>query len=102
MFGDADLRVFFRDFGVPVVFNGVSTYSDGEVIKGNLDAPGKDAMFDRASVSNVEYRLELPANAFTPFPASTQAISVDGAQYKVQSSEPLDDGALVELKLRKL
>lgn len=103
MFGDADLRVFFRDFGLPVVFNGVSAYPDGETIKGNLDQPGKDAIFGEATgVSDQEFSIELPYNAFSPFPASGNVLTVDGAQYKVRSATPKSDGGITEIKLRKL
>lgn len=103
MFGDADLRVFFRDFGVPVAFGVISAYSDGETIKGNLDQPGKDAMFGEAtSVSDQDFCLEMPYNAFSPFPASGNILTIDGAQYKVRATDPKSDGGIVEIKLRKL
>lgn len=103
MFGDADLRVFFRDFGVPVVFGSVSAYSDGETIKGNLDEPGKDAIFgDATNVEDQEYRLEMPYNAFSPFPASGAVLTVGGQRFKVRAVNPLSDGGVVEIKLRKL
>lgn len=93
--GDSDLGVFFADFGVPVVFGGVTA-------QGIFDAPGKDAIFDRTAVSDVDYALTLPAAAFSPMPKSGSRLTVSGVAYQVRSSNPLDDGALVDLRLRKL
>jgi hypothetical protein len=103
VFGDADLRVFCRDMGACVTFGFVSTYSDGEPVKGNLNQPGKDAMFgDTVNVKDQEFCLELPYNAFDPFPAQGDLLIVDGMQYKVRSTDPQSDGGIVEIKLRKL
>lgn len=99
--GDDDLvnGVFFSDFAVSVFFGAQST-------KGNLDAPGKDAIFDRASVSDSEYRLELAAVSLNPFPAVKDTLNLMGGQYggayKVSSVNPIDDGAIVEIKMRRL
>ena len=93
--GDADMAVFFSDFGVPVAFGSQSA-------RGLFDAPGKDAIFDRTSVSDTEYRLELAASAFIPFPDVKARLTVNGSAFAVNSATPLDDGATVELKLRKL
>lgn len=97
--GDADIAsgAFFADFGVSVVFG------SQPAVKGNLDAPGKDGVFGEAtSVSDQDYRLEVARVAFTPFPSADDLLTVDGQRYKVRSASPLDDGATVELKLRKL
>lgn len=95
--GDSDLMsgVFFADFGLPVVFG-------TQTAMGNLDSPGKDSMFDSASVSNTEYRLEVAAVAFDPLPDTGDSISVGTVSYKVRSATPLDDGAIIELMLRKI
>lgn len=95
--GDADLAsgVFFADFGVPVVFGKKTAF-------GNLDAPSKDSAFGDASVSGVEYRLEMAAVAFSPMPDVDALLTVGGVRYKVRSSDPMDDGAVVELRLRRL
>jgi hypothetical protein len=96
--GDNDLAtgVFFKDFGVDVVFGGLS-------VKGNFDAPGKDAMFAGSTgVSDNEYRVEVSCVAFSPMPEVKDRLTVDGASYVVTDSNPLDDGKTVELRLRKL
>lgn len=95
--GDNDIAagVFFVDFGQVVTFNGAR-------VKGNFDAPGKDAMFDRTSVSDTDYTLMLAAGCFSPMPDTTARLTVAGAAYQVVSASSMDDGLLVELKLRKL
>jgi hypothetical protein len=93
--GDNDLAagVFTKDFGRVVSYG-------GQTVKGNFDAPAKDAGFGNAKVSDVDYRLELPQVALAPFPTVGDAVTVDGVAYKVRSADPMDDGAIVELCLR--
>jgi hypothetical protein len=96
--GDSDLAsgLFFADFGAVVQF-GIQT------CKGNFDAPGKDAMFGtNVSVSDTDYRLEVSYVAFSPMPDAKARLTVDGVAYQVTSSTPLDDGKVIELKMRKL
>jgi len=96
--GDTDMAsgVFFADFGSTVVYG-------EQTAKGNFDAPGKDSTFgDAESVSNQDYRLEVAAVAFDPFPGVGDLLTVAGLRYKVRASTPMDEGAVVELKLRKL
>lgn len=95
--GDADIAsgVFFNDFGSPITFNGVT-------VKGNFDAPGKDAIFDRTNALDIEYCVLIAANAFTPMPTTSNRLTVAGIRYEVREPNPVDDGAIVELKLRKL
>ncbi len=95
--GDAEIAngAFFKDFGSPVAFNGVT-------VLGNFDAPGKDAMFDRSNVLDVDYTVLIAGNAFSPMPTTGSRITVAGVRYEVREPTPVDDGALVELKLRKL
>lgn len=94
--GDNDVAsgVFFADWN-QIVFGAKSAFCI-------LDSPGKDAIFDRASVSNTEYTVLLPAVAFNPMPKPKDAVAVDGVDYAVQTSSPVSDGAMVELTLRKL
>lgn len=96
--GDNDLvsGVFFADFGSVIAFGGQPS------VKGNLDAPSKDGVFGMSKVSDVEYSLELAAVAFNPFPASGDTVYVGAVAYKVRCADPMDDGAIVSLKLRKL
>jgi hypothetical protein len=99
--GDADLTagIFFADFGDVIFFGAQSA-------KGNIDAPSKDSMFDRASVSNVDYRAEVAAAAFNPFPAAKAKVTVTTGRYpgdyEVRAANPMDDGAIVELLMRRL
>ena len=99
--GDADLAsgVFFADFGDVIMFGAQST-------KGNIDAPSKDAMFGRTGVSDVDYSAEVGAGAFNPFPASKSTLTVTtgryAGSYEVRAVCPVDDGAIVELKMRRL
>jgi len=98
--GDADIAsgVFFADFGVSVVFG------SQPAVKGNFDAPGKDSQFgtEGLAVSNEDYRLEISAVAFAPFPGVRDLLMIDGQRYQIRSTSALDDGATVEVKLRKL
>ena len=94
--GDADLGIFFGGFGSTIVFGTQPS------AKGNLDSPGKDSVFDHNAVSNTDYRLELPWNAFSPMPTVKDRLTVDGVAFAVAFPNPLDDGKIVELKLRKL
>lgn len=105
--GDADIAsgVFFADFGVSVVFG------EQPAVKGNFDAPGEDSRFgENVSVSGQAYRVEVAAVAFTPFPGVDDVLTIDAGstfpqwsgRYKIRSADPLDDGATVEIKLRKL
>lgn len=99
--GDDDIAngVFFADFGDTVVFGGAST-------KGNVDGPAADAMFDHSTVGDINYRVEMAANAFSPMPISKDRLTIATGRYvgayAVRSVDPLDDGATVEVKLRKL
>jgi len=95
--GDMDLAagVFFQDFGRAVTFG-------AQAAKGNFDAPAKDAVFGPSKVSDLEYRLELAAVSLNPFPVVGDTLYVDEAAYKVRSADPMDDGAIIALQLRKI
>lgn len=97
--GDSDLGVFFTDFADTVSFG-------AQTVKGNIDAPSKDAMFDRASVSDIEYSLKVSAVTFNPWPVVKSTLTVMtgryAGNYNVREVNPLDDGAIVELKLRRI
>lgn len=105
--GDAHLPVFFRDFGDPVSCGGVSVSSTGEPIKAIVENIGADAVFDQVRVSDATIRAELPWSAFA------QGVLAEGVEfhvlggrnagrYKIRSVEPVDDGATVQVTLRKL
>lgn len=92
--GASDLGMFFGDFGVPVVFNGVSAM-------GNLDTPSEMFAHDGpAGMEEDQVRLLLAANAFNPFPLPRQAITVNGQSYTVRDRQFLDDGSLCQLTLK--
>lgn len=96
--GDADIAsgVFFAEFGVPVVYGAQTT-------RGNFDESGQDSVFDdNKSVSNSAPQVEIAAGAFSPAPKVDDVLTVNGKRYKLRSSSPMDDGATVVLKLRKL
>lgn len=95
--GDVDVAsgVFFKDFGAPVVFNGATTF-------GNFDAPGKDAIFDHVNVLDTDFVLMIAVNAFNPAPTTGSRLTVNGIGYQVREPNPVDDGELLELKLRRL
>jgi hypothetical protein len=91
--GNGDLEVFFADFGVSVVFAGNSAL-------GNFDQTTENDMFGDASIGKPKYRLELPANAFNPFPKPEDVIQVDGITYKVREVNRLEDGNIMEVLLK--
>ena len=95
--GDGDMAILFSDFAETVTFGGVTA-------KAIVDGPSKDGIFDKVSVSDAEYKLTLPADAFTPQPKPKDAISVVTGRYAgsyfVRCVDPLEDGAIVEIKLR--
>ncbi len=95
MFGDTDLKVFFADFGVPVVFGAVTAL-------GLLDV--ETDVFSHGAgpggVERVNYRLRLPWNAFSPSPQPTDTILVNGASYQVLSLPTQKDMQILELALK--
>lgn len=92
--GENDTAVFFGDWNC-IVFGSNRAFCI-------LNADGKDSVFDHVSVSNVDYTAMLSAISLNPMPKPKDQVTVDGVNYAVQSSSPADDGATVELKLRKL
>lgn len=90
-FGDDDLGVFFSDFAVDAVFNGVTA----QVL---LDA------FDQASgaVPNVDASERItdvcaPTSAWAPFPKRGSVLTVDGTDMRVRDLAQEKDGALTHL-----
>ena len=103
--GDADLPIFFRG-GDPVSCAGVSTYPNGQPIQALVENVAADADFNGGKVSDQVVRAELPWNAFTPgvlvAGAAFQVLAGRNAgSYKIRSVDPVDDGATLEVKLRK-
>jgi hypothetical protein len=103
-FGSADLRAIFADTGVPVSFNGVSTYPDGSPVKGLFDTPMSIKLMDQG-IGGVEAtlpELRLPYIAFNPMPVSRQTVLVDGTSYRVSAPTAEDDGAVLCYELKQL
>lgn len=90
MFGDADLPTFFADFGVPVIFGGVTRL-------GNFDRPVeiKEADQGFGGVETAFPSIRLPYNAFSPMPDSGDVLQVNGAWYSISEPTAESDGAVV-------
>jgi len=95
MFGDADLPVFFADFGVPVIF------ADKTVL-GNRDRPVQIKLADQGfgGIETAFPSVEIAYNAFSPMPDEGDAVNVDGTAYAVAESTTQGDGAVVCLTLK--
>ena len=103
MRGAADLRAFCRPpGGVPVVFNGTSTYPDGQLVCGIFDRPVQMKLMGEgiggAEVALPE--LRLPFNAFDPMPSARDTVTVDGVDYTVYPPTTEDDGAFLCYELK--
>lgn len=96
--GDSDIAIFFSDFADTVTFG-------AQTAQGNVDGAAKDGVFDKISVSDAEYRVTLPAAVFASMPKPKDVLAITtgrfAGSYVVRSVDPLDDGALVEIKLRQ-
>lgn len=98
-----DLRAICRPMGVPVSFNGLSAYPDGEPVKGLLDSPVQLKLADGGigGVTTQIPELRLPCNAFNPMPDRNDMIQITDPEtgtstaYTVNSPTAEDDGALL-------
>jgi hypothetical protein len=97
MFGDADLPVFFADFGDPVTF-GTKT------VLGNFNRPVQIKLADQGfgGVETAFPSVELAYNAFSPMPGPGDAVNVDGTAYTVSEPTAVSDGAIVCYELKKV
>lgn len=95
-FNDADIPSMLADFGVPVVFDGVSgqkgivEYVDAVTLKEN----------GIAGVVNKAITVQLQTSAFPALLTSdavNMPITVDGVNYKVRQRLQLTDGATTHL-----
>lgn len=95
MFGDADLPVFFADFGVPVIFAGVT-------VLGNFNRPVQIKLADQGfgGVETAFPSVELAYNAFSPMPGPGDEVNVDGTDYTVSEPTAISDGAIVCYELK--
>jgi hypothetical protein len=103
MVGARDLRAFCRPpQGVPVVFNGTSTYTDGDRVYGIFDRPVQIKLMGEGigggEVAAPE--LRLPFNAFNPMPTSRDTLTVNGTDYTVYPPTTEDDGAFLCYELK--
>jgi hypothetical protein len=96
MFGDADLPVFFADFGVPVIFGTQPAQ------KGNFDRPVQIKLADQGfgGVETAFPSVELPYNAFSPMPDSGDVLNVNGTNYTVSEPTAQSDGGVVCYELK--
>lgn len=87
-----DLDVFFGVFASEVVFGSITG-------KGILDAPSN--VLADGMVLTTDYLLTVKTSAFGSAKYG-DAITVDGAAYKVRESRQIDDGKLSEILLTKV
>ena len=103
VFGARDLRAICRTMGVPVAFGAVSTYRDGEPVRGLFDRPVQLKLME-GGVGGAEAplpELRLPFNAFSPMPESGDTLALTDPNtgavtvYTVDQPTAEDDGALL-------
>ncbi len=94
-FGDSDLPAFFADMGVEVTFHGATAM-------GLLENPIQIKLADRGfgGFETQMPQVRLPHNAFTPMPAETDQISVDGVAYSVSEPSAEGDGKIICYSLK--
>lgn len=88
--------------GVPVSFEGVSTYPDGEPVRGLFERPMQLRLME-AGIGGAQVALPtvtLPFNAFARMPAANDTLYVDGVAYTVCPPTAEDDGALLCYELQ--
>lgn len=87
--------------GVPVTFQGVSTYPDGQPVCGLFDRPVEMKLMDAGSagVETAAPTLDLPFNAFRTMPGSGDAVTVEGVVYTVNQPTAVNDGAFLRYEL---
>jgi hypothetical protein len=94
MFGDADLNIFFADFGRTVIAGAQSALA-------NFDAPGQAVdLHTLAPVSGVDYAITYPTTALAL--TSRQQLTVDGFPFQVTAVDPMDDGQITKATLKYL
>jgi hypothetical protein len=93
-FGDEDLCVFFSDFAVPLVFNGVAA-------KGLVDSYDQDLSPNGVSLQGRVTDVTLPSSAWSPFPKQGATVTVDGKDMKVRDIAQEKDGAISHLYMVK-
>ena len=97
-FGDADLPVFFADFGVPCFFNGQSA-------QGIFDRPLEDKVAEQGwgGITTALPKVRIPYNGFSPaMPRSNDTIVVNGTDYTIVDRTTEEDGAVIGYSLKVL
>ena len=96
MFGDADLPVFFNDFGEPIVWNGQSSI-------GILDT--ETTLYTHgAGLGELETSmllLRFPYNSFSGVPQPGDTITVSGIPYTIRSQPEQKDQQILEFYLKE-
>ena len=91
--------------GVPVSFQGVSTYPDGDPVCGLFDRPGSISLGSggSAGIAGTDTELRIPCNAFAIMPTEGDIVTLTdegvSTNYQVNAPEPEDDGAFLVYKL---
>jgi hypothetical protein len=101
MFGDADLPIFFKDFGRTVIAGAQSALANFEAPGGGID------LRTLAPIAGVDYAITYPTTALSL--VSRQQITVDGFPFQVTSADPIEsnqwgasDGLISKAKLKYL
>jgi hypothetical protein len=94
-FRSDDLSIFFGAFGVAVDFN-------GSTAQGLLDQPEQIRLADHGfgGIEAERPVLKLAFNAFSPMPAVTDAITVDGQVYTIAERTSSGDNAIAAYALK--
>ena len=87
-----DLSLFFRDFAVIAIYGG----EQADVI---LDSP--DQVFVGDDIISADYQMTYPATALKALKYN-DLITVDCAEYRVNSVQAIEDGRLKVARLSKL
>lgn len=100
MYGDADLAVFFGDFGkeFPVIWN------NEPAVAGILDT-STDVYAHGAGPGGMDrntLQLRIPYNAFSATPKPRDPITVGGVAYTVHSLPEQRDAQVTEIYLKRV
>jgi hypothetical protein len=95
MLGDSDFvsGVFFKDFGVPVLYGTQMTVA-------LLDNPSSSEHFGSTRVELGGAVIKIGSISLDPMPKPKDTITVNGRDYTVQERTYLDDGGFTEFKLK--
>lgn len=97
MFGDADLPVFFNDFGVPVAWNNEAATVGILDTEMNVYAHGGGPGDFETSL----LLLRIPYNSFSGVPQPGDAVTVNGVPYTILSQPEQKDQQILEFYLKE-